>query len=614
MDGDAGGHPVRRQRYPGHRQPGDHPRRQQGRRLRQVGAHAEVGPQAPDQRLGRAAAPVQLGEVDDRSVDVALEAHRVEQPLVERPERDHGVGLGHIERVGGHLVGRLLGQDQAALAGMVRPDRLPAQLGDHSVHGHRGVEPQHGEPAAVDGPGPDHGQVGHSGRGVSESAELPSSSQTASALVRTPFGTRSARSSPRSRTVTATRSYLPGSTSPSGPMTTWELRGLLDEAVERGTGTHQRSPTAGLKGARGLGHQGLLELEPQRQRPRLELHPLLGDVVDDVHAGRRLDPLQPLDLVAAALVERAVDLQLAGLARRTDGVEGGVAPVRELVLVEPLELHAHPLGGDDPLARGRELADLPLEGLHEGELRPHRVDPRLEEPVAEVQPGHRLALHRHRVPRDRDHGVGVLELPREVAQQLDALGGEHHVAVPLHGVRRAHVRERPVVEVGQGVHRVRRGLEVLGARPRHLEGIAGQREPRRGPVLLGDPLGDLGGAVVGAVVDQDDVLDGVEHRRQHPRQVAGLVLDPEDAGEPGRERPVLPRPVDGEVGRIWPTAGRARRDHRSVRARCPWRDGSAVRARTISGSAPGGRSSSACCRPSRRAAITLDWATASASS
>ncbi len=81
--------------------------------------------------------------------------------------------------------------------------------------------------------------AGHSGRGVSESAELPSSSQTASALVRTPFGTRSARSSPRSRTVTATRSYFPGSTSPSGPMTTWDFGASCDEAVERGTGTHQ---------------------------------------------------------------------------------------------------------------------------------------------------------------------------------------------------------------------------------------------------------------------------------------------------------------------------------------------------------------------------------------
>ena len=108
-----------------------------GRRLRQVGPDAEVGAQAADQGLGRAAAPVQLGEVDDRSVDVALEAHRVEQPLVERAERDHRVGVGHVQRVGGDLVGRLLGQDEAALAGMVGPDRLPAELGDHAVHAHR---------------------------------------------------------------------------------------------------------------------------------------------------------------------------------------------------------------------------------------------------------------------------------------------------------------------------------------------------------------------------------------------------------------------------------------------------------------------------------------------
>ena len=62
----------------------------------QVGVHAQVAAQPADQRLGRAAAPVQLGEVDDRSVDVALEAHRVEHPLVERPERDHGVRIGQV--------------------------------------------------------------------------------------------------------------------------------------------------------------------------------------------------------------------------------------------------------------------------------------------------------------------------------------------------------------------------------------------------------------------------------------------------------------------------------------------------------------------------------------
>ena len=97
--------------------------------------------------------------------------------------------------------------------------------------------------------------AGHSGRGVSESAELPSSSQTASALVRTPFGTRSARSSPRSRTVTATRSYFPGSTSPSGPMTTWDFGASWTKPSSAGPGpirlcsSREASPAARAAGS-----------------------------------------------------------------------------------------------------------------------------------------------------------------------------------------------------------------------------------------------------------------------------------------------------------------------------------------------------------------------------
>ena len=40
-----------------------------------------------------------------------------------------GSGSVRSDLVGGHLVGRLLGQDEAVLAGVVGPDRLPAELG-----------------------------------------------------------------------------------------------------------------------------------------------------------------------------------------------------------------------------------------------------------------------------------------------------------------------------------------------------------------------------------------------------------------------------------------------------------------------------------------------------
>ena len=119
-------------------------------------------------------------------------------------------------------------------------------------------------------------------------------------------------------------------------------------------------------------------------------------------------------------------------------------------------------------------------------------------------------------------------------------------------------RERPVVEVGQRVHRVGRGRR--GARCRRGRpgtGSVASVNRSRGAGSLGDPLGDLGGAVVGAVVDQDHVLDGLEHRRQHPRQVARLVLDPEHAGEPRRQRPVRPRP-SGRRSRGTPRGRRCR--------------------------------------------------------
>ena len=96
-------------------------------------------------------------------------------------------------------------------------------------------------------------RVGHSGRGVKESADVPSSSQMARAVVRTPGRTRSARSSPRSRTVTATRSYLPGSTWPSGPMTAWERGDSSRKALSASPGPISRPAPAARAGASAAG-------------------------------------------------------------------------------------------------------------------------------------------------------------------------------------------------------------------------------------------------------------------------------------------------------------------------------------------------------------------------
>ena len=124
--------------------------------------------------------------------------------------------------------------------------------------------------------------------------------------------------------------------------------------------------------------------------------------------------------------------------------------------------------------------------------------------------------------------------------------------------------ERPVVEVRQRVDGVRRGGQVLGPGAADGEGVRRPGEPVAGPALLGDPAGHLEGAVVRAVVDQDDVLDRLEHRRQHPRQVPRLVLDPEHAGQSRLEGTVVPGPADvvlrdalaaGDVGvRAWSDA------------------------------------------------------------
>ena len=157
VGGDAGGDPVRRQRAsrpsparrspgpPGAVSPGAGRRARRGW-TRSPRTSASVGPR-PQSSSERST----TGPSTSRSKPIGLSNRSSSGPSAT-------MGSGSVSQlVGRHLVGRLLGQDEAALAGVVGPDRLPAELGDDSVHGHRCVEPQHGEPAAVDGPGPDHG-------------------------------------------------------------------------------------------------------------------------------------------------------------------------------------------------------------------------------------------------------------------------------------------------------------------------------------------------------------------------------------------------------------------------------------------------------------------------
>ena len=155
------------------------------------------------------------------------------------PSATMGSGSVSVERVGGHLVGRLLGQDEAALADVVGPDRLPAELGDDAVHGHRRVEPEHGEPAAVDGPGPDHGQrrpLRTRGQRERRAALVePDRQRPRAHPLRDAQRAELAAVADRDGDAVV----LPGLDLAVRPDDDVGLRGLLDEAVERGTGTHQ---------------------------------------------------------------------------------------------------------------------------------------------------------------------------------------------------------------------------------------------------------------------------------------------------------------------------------------------------------------------------------------
>jgi hypothetical protein len=113
-----------------------------------------------------------------------------------------------------------------------------------------------------------------------------------------------------------------------------------------------------------------------------------------------------------------------------------------------------------------------------------------------------------RVTRDLHDDLVSLQLPGEVAEDACGRVGEHHVRVPLERVARAHLRERPVVEVDEAVHRLGRSPEVLLAAACDREGIGVDLEALGGAALIRHAARDLGSAVRRAVVDEHDPLDG----------------------------------------------------------------------------------------------------------
>ncbi len=203
------------------------------------------------------------------------------------------------------------------------------------------------------------------------------------------------------------------------------------------------------------------------------------------------------------------------------------------------------------------------------------------------------------MPGHPHHDRLATDLPAQVAQRQLALAGEHHVAVPLPGVRRVDLRERPVVEVAQRVHRPLVDGEVLRAGPGDVEGVGAHGQPVRRAGQAGGLDRHLGRAVRRAVVDQQDRVGAAQQGRQHERQVGGLVLDPQHRRRAPAQpplRPALPRPVDVEVGvplevaqrhRCWPRTRRTpRRRLGGIAARRPCGSRSASRGSAGAAAAP----------------------------
>src|SRR5215210_5360029 len=99
----------------------------------------------------------------------------------------------------------------------------------------------------------------------------------------------------------------------------------------------------------------------------------------------------------------------------------------------------------------------PIEALNERMLGGVPPTPRLEGRLPEVDVGYALALHVDGIAAHLYCPIDTLKLPGEVTYHPLPLRRQHHVPIPLQRIARPYVRKRPVVEVGQAVHRVRVG-------------------------------------------------------------------------------------------------------------------------------------------------------------
>ena len=176
----------------------------------------------------------------------------------------------------------------------------------------------------------------------------------------------------------------------------------------RGVGQGAARPAAGAAG--GL-RRRVLPLNLLRQ-------PHVPDVVDHVLALGRVHGHQARRRSGAAGqgAEHRLLAPLAGGPRR--GAEVGRRPVAELVAVEELQLQARELGQRQRRELRGQHRQLPLERLHEPYAGPVRPGPRLAVAPLGVDVAEALARDVEAEPGNAHHGIGRLELPREVAQRM----------------------------------------------------------------------------------------------------------------------------------------------------------------------------------------------------
>src|ERR671912_310663 len=260
-------------------------------------------------------------------------------------------------------------------------------------------------------------------------------------------------------------------------------------------------------------------------------HVVAAEVFDDVQPLWTLHPHDSL-WQGAPLPECVKQLPFLPLTPVDLDLEVRMRPVSELVCIQPLKLEAREVRQPRHGIARSGHHQLPVEGLGERVVRRVPPAPRLGLPQYGVHVGYLLALHVDGIAPHRDRRIDTLELPGKIAQHPLPLRSQHHVPIPLKRIARPHVRKRPVVEVGQAVHRVRVGPQMLRSAARDRKRVGENSKPLPIAQLLGHPQGHLRGPIGGAVVDHYGLLHRAQYPGQHPGQRTGFILDPQDRGEP----------------------------------------------------------------------------------